>query len=228
MLYLPKGLRSASSGTRSPIVLKSSIVRSTSAECAIASRCRIKLVEPPSAKQVVIAFSKALRVIMSRGLRSSSSSLSTAAPAFSQSLRFGWPIATCAELPGRLIPSASIALAIVLAVYMPPHEPAPGMAYFSTSLSSSSVSSPLACLPTASNTETISIGLRCSSSSCGIRPGKIVPPYTNTAGRLRRARAIMQPGIFLSQPPMATRPSKPSAATTVSIESAITSRETRL
>ena len=35
-------------------------------------------------------------------------------------------------------------------------------------------------------------------------PGKIVPPQTNTAGRFIRAMAIMQPGIFLSQPPMAT------------------------
>ena len=32
--------------------------------------------------------------------------------------------------------------------------------------------------------------------------------------------------MFLSQPPIATRPSKPSPPTTVSIESAITSRDT--
>ena len=38
--------------------------------------------------------------------------------------------------------------------------------------------------------------------------------------------AIMQPGMFLSQPPIATSPSKPWAPTTVSIESAITSRDT--
>ena len=38
--------------------------------------------------------------------------------------------------------------------------------------------------------------------------------------------AIRQPGIFLSQPPMATMPSKPSQAATVSMESAMTSRET--
>jgi hypothetical protein len=36
----------------------------------------------------------------------------------------------------------------------------------------------------------------------------------------------MQPGMFLSQPPIATTPSKPCAPTTVSMESAITSRET--
>ena len=141
----------------------------------MASRCKIMLVEPPSARQVVIAFSKALRVIMSRGLMSFSSRLITAAPAISQSLRLASPTAVCAELPGRLMPSASIALAMVLAVYIPPQEPAPGMAYFSTSLSSSSVNSPLACLPTASKTETISIGLD-SFSSCGKRPGRMVPP----------------------------------------------------
>jgi len=38
--------------------------------------------------------------------------------------------------------------------------------------------------------------------------------------------AIIAPGMFLSQPPMATKPSMPSAPTTVSIESAMTSRET--
>ena len=36
--------------------------------------------------------------------------------------------AFCAELLGKLMPSASIADAIVFAVYMPPHEPAPGIA----------------------------------------------------------------------------------------------------
>src|SRR3954470_7247571 len=45
-------------------------------------------------------------------------------------------------------------------------------------------------------------------------------------GRFNRASAIRQPGIFLSQPPIATTPSKPSQPATVSIESAITSRDT--
>ncbi len=39
--------------------------------------------------------------------------------------------------------------------------------------------------------------------------------------------AITQPGMFLSQPPMATTAVEPSPPTTVSIESAMTSRETR-
>jgi hypothetical protein len=38
--------------------------------------------------------------------------------------------------------------------------------------------------------------------------------------------AIRQPGMFLSQPPMATNPSKPWQPTTVSMESAMTSRDT--
>jgi hypothetical protein len=41
-----------------------------------------------------------------------------------------------------------------------------------------------------------------------------------------RAMAMRQPGMFLSQPPMATKPSIPSQPTTVSMESAMTSRET--
>lgn len=31
-------------------------------------------------------------------------------------------------------------------------------------------------------------------------PGRMVPPYTISAGRLRRAIAIRHPGMFLSQP----------------------------
>src|SRR5579863_3580816 len=41
-----------------------------------------------------------------------------------------------------------------------------------------------------------------------------------------RAMAIIEPGMFLSHPPMATNPSMPSQQTTVSMESAITSRDT--
>ena len=40
-----------------------------------------------------------------------------------------WWAAFCAELLGKLIPSASIALAIVFAVYIPPHDPGPGIAH---------------------------------------------------------------------------------------------------
>ena len=122
------------------------------------------------------------------------------------------------ELPVRLIPSASIDDAMVFAVYMPPHEPAPGIAVRSTSLSRALSIFPALYCPTASKTLTI-------STSCPRHtPGRIVPPYTKMLGASIRARAIKQPGIFLSQPPIATTPSKRWALATSSIESAITSR----
>src|SRR5947207_2831501 len=45
-----------------------------------------------------------------------------------------------------------------------------------------------------------------------------------TAGRLSRAIAMMQPGMFLSQPGMATKPSYHCAPMTVSMESPMRSR----
>ncbi len=80
----------------------------------------------------------------------------TASPARRQSFVLSWEIAVCAELFGRLMPNASIAEAIVLAVYMPPHEPAPGIAHCSTSASWRSEICLRACAPTASKTETMS------------------------------------------------------------------------
>ena len=62
------------------------------------------------------------------------------------------------ELPGKLIPSASIAEAIVFAVYIPPHEPGPGMAAFSISVNSDLEISLFEYAPTASKTDTTSIG----------------------------------------------------------------------
>ena len=54
-------------------------------------------------------------------------------------------------------------------------------------------------------------------------PGNIDPPYIKIDGLSSLAIAIRHPGIFLSQPPIVITPSNPSAAETVSIESAITS-----
>ncbi len=61
--------------------------------------------------------------------------LTTAAPARWQSSRFWLEIASCAELFGKLMPIASIAEAMVLAVYMPAHAPGPGIAVRSTNFS---------------------------------------------------------------------------------------------
>ncbi|CAB4701399.1 unannotated protein [freshwater metagenome] len=64
--YLPNGFRSPSSGTFAPMRWKSSSVKSTSASWAMASKCRTAFVEPPSAITIVIAFSKAFLVKISR------------------------------------------------------------------------------------------------------------------------------------------------------------------
>ena len=123
---LPLGFKSASTGTCLPIRVKSSSVSFTFAACAMASRCSTALVEPPSAMTTVMAFSNALRVMMSSGLMPCRIRFTTAAPACRQSFFFAGEMAACAELFGRLMPSASMALAMVFAVYMPPHEPGPG------------------------------------------------------------------------------------------------------
>ena len=70
--------------------------------------------------------------MMSSGRMPALSSESAAAPARRQSSRFSGPTASCVELFGRLIPRASIADAIVFAVYIPPQEPAPGIEHAST------------------------------------------------------------------------------------------------
>ena len=76
---------------------------------------------------------------------------------------------TIAEPPGE-IPSASNAQAIVLAVNWPPQAPAPGLAWFSRSVRSSSDMLPAAWAPTASKTSRIVTSLPRQ------RPGAIEPP----------------------------------------------------
>ena len=64
-------------GTRSETRWKSSIVSATPAERAIARKWSTALVEPPVAMTSTIAFSKAARVMTSRGLMSRFISSST-------------------------------------------------------------------------------------------------------------------------------------------------------
>src|SRR5699024_10179644 len=116
------------------------------------------------------------------------------------------------------IPIASMAEDIVFAVNIPPQAPAPGQAAHSTLCNAALSISPLLYCPTPSKADTASKSLPSNF------PGNIVPPYTKTAGKLRRAIPIIHPGMFLSQPPIATTPSKFSALTTDSIESAMISR----
>ena len=159
--------------------------------------------------------------MMSAGRIFAFNSRIAARPASKQSFDLSSDTAVCAELLGRLMPSVSIADAIVLAVYMPLQEPGPGMAARSIASTSRWLIFFCARAPTASNTVTISTFLPLWL------PGRMVPPYTKTEGRLRRAMPIRQAGMFLSQPPIVTSASNPWQAATASIESAIISRETR-
>ena len=170
MTYLPLGLRSASTGVRLPMRVKSSSESLTRAVCAMASRCSTALVEPPRAVTRAMAFSKASLVRISLGRMPRLIRPSTARPAERQSTRLAAEMAAWAELLGRLMPMASMADAMVLAVYIPPQEPAPGMAHSSICRSSRASMSPRAWAPTASNTETIST----SWPLC--LPGMMVPP----------------------------------------------------
>ena len=140
----PLGLRSAITGTFLPMRVKSSIESGTLAALAMANRCSTALVEPPRAMTTVTAFSKAFLVMMSRGRMPSFKRLTTAAPASRLSFFLAGLTAAWALLPGRLIPMASMALAMVLAVYMPPQEPGPGMAQLSISFNPLSLSLSLA------------------------------------------------------------------------------------
>mmetsp|Transcript_43308 Transcript_43308/g.70281 ORF Transcript_43308/g.70281 Transcript_43308/m.70281 type:complete len:252 (+) Transcript_43308:1236-1991(+) len=118
------------------------------------------------------------------------------------------------------MPKASIADAIVLAVYMPPHDPDPGQACFSTSVRRVSSIFPAPNAPMASNELTT---VRASPSRW---PGRMVPPYRNTPMALLRAMGISAPGMLLSQPPRVTMPSAEYPSCIVSIQSAMRSRLT--
>ena len=69
------------------------------------------------------------------------------------------------------MPIASMAELMVLAVYMPPHEPAPGHDSHSIACSFFSSILPAWNLPTASKIETMS-----TSSPSGPTPGRMLPP----------------------------------------------------
>ena len=67
-----------------------------------------------------------------------------------------------------------------------------------------------------------------ASPVIALRPAFIGPPETKTTGTSVRSAPISIPGTILSQLGMQTRPSSQCALTTVSTESAITSRDARL
>ena len=92
----------------------------------MASRCRTALVDPPSAINIVIAFSNACLVKISRVVIPWRISSTTAAPDAIAYVSRRRSTAGGAADPGSERPIASPILAIVFAVYIPPHAPSPG------------------------------------------------------------------------------------------------------
>ena len=129
-------------GVRAPISLKSSSERSIPASAASAGRWSTALVEPPSAIWSAMAFSKLSFESTSEGRRSSSTQCMTASPARRATSSRASDSAGALADPRGASPSASLMLAIVFAVYIPAHDPAPGHASRSSESSSSREMSP--------------------------------------------------------------------------------------
>ena len=128
-IYLPDGLKSPITGVLSEIAWKSSCVRSTPTVRAMAIKCKTAFVEPPRTITTVIASSNASRVKISLGLMSRASSTFIYSPTAAASRCLSSDLAGLVDENGRVIPSVSIAAAIVFAVYMPPQAPCPGIAF---------------------------------------------------------------------------------------------------
>ena len=116
----------------------------------MASRCRTALVEPPVAATDAMAFSKAGRVMMSRGRTLFCQSFITSAPTWSATSSFIASIAGTLFAPMGEIPMNSITVDMVLAVNWPPQAPAPGQATSSSFFKSPSLIRPAAFAPMAS------------------------------------------------------------------------------
>ncbi len=154
------------------------------------------------------------------GLRSVFSSCRTSSPHLRPTSSFAECVAGTLLKPMGDMPSASMTIDMVLAVYCPPHAPAPGQATSSSSLRSESVMIPAAFAPTASKTSAKVTFLPRNV------PGAMVPPYSTKPGKSRRASAMAAAGIVLSHPTTATTASNICPRHTSSMESAITSRLT--
>ena len=174
MTYSPKGFTLPRWGTRSPIRLKSSRLSSTPASWAIAMRWRTEFVDPPNAIVTAIAFSSDSFVMMSFVVMPRLRRFTTASPDMrAKTLRLRWIAGGAAE-PGRDMPMASAAEAIVLAVYMPPHAPSPGQTARSMASTSASVIVPARQAPTASKASMRVTSFSVPSDSFAV-PGMIEP-----------------------------------------------------
>ena len=110
------------------------------------------MVEPPLVATAAIAFASDCLVITSLGRRPERRTSITSSPHCTATSSLRPSSAGTIAVPAGEIPSASNAIAIVLAVNWPPQAPAPGEAASSSSCSSASVILPAAHSPTASNT----------------------------------------------------------------------------
>ena len=173
----------------------------------------------------VMAFSNASFVRIWRAVMPASTRRTTASPDAMAYASRRLSTAGGAALPGSDMPSASAALAMVLAVYMPPQAPWPGQVAFSIASSSSCVMSPRASAPTPSKTSMM-VRSRSTPFRPASLPGSVEPAYRKTLARSSRAAAMSIPGSDLSQPASVTEPSRRSANMTVSTLSAMTSRDT--
>ena len=204
----------------------------------MASRCSTALVEPPSAMTTVIAFSKASRVMMSSGRMPRLISSSTASAGGARVLRLGRRDGVLrggirqrhAERLDRARPwyspctcrrsSRRRGWRFPRSARVPCRRPGHWRRRRPPRSSSPRRASFRRCGPPAPCAGVSRRGCRRCTRAGWCRRRR------RRAGRFSRASAMRQPGMFLSQPPIATTPSKPSQATTVSMESAMTSRET--
>jgi hypothetical protein len=115
-----------------------------------------ELIEPLTDRTVVTALAKAPGVRMSRGLRSSAVISTTRRAACSTARHIGSLLARTGVVPGSAMPSASQARCMVLAVPIPAHTPGPSTACSLISVSSATVSLPLATCPAARKTSSMS------------------------------------------------------------------------
>ncbi len=156
---------------------------------------------------------------ISRGLISFSTRYKICFAAFfARSFLLG-SIANIDPFPGRAKPRASIRQFIEFAVNIPEQEPHEGQLKSSNCFNRVSFILPTLNSPTPSNTE-----IRSDFSPFGNRPAAIGPPEIKIVGMFILTEAINIPGTILSQLGMQTIPSSLCASTTVSTQSAISSR----
>ena len=126
----------------------------------------------------------------------------TAIPACLASIILFAETAGILPFPGSAIPMASHRQFMLLAVYIPEHDPHPGHTFCSYSFNPSSSMMPAFLAPTASNIldRLVSVPLT--------RPDIIGPPEHTMAGRSILEAAMTMPGTILSQLGTSTMPSK--------------------